>query len=215
MSATYSSQRRQRRRRRPPGGIRSSWQLKARGSDDAIAPRSVTIRLVGSPPQRIFISHSRADSELARALASRLRGQGLDVWIDLEIELGASWDELIREQLDAAQAFVLLISPRTQESAPARREMAEILKRTWADESRIVLPVLIGSAVPPGYLRDQVAIRVKRDDWERGLDALIRYLCQPTETGVRRTQAGNARLAKRLDELKSVAEDLAAAEEER
>lgn len=163
-------------------------------------------------PLRVFVSHSRADSDVARKLADTLRAEGVDAWVDAYVTPGARWQDVIRRQLDAADAFVLLISP--EPSAWTRFELSEVLKRAWADGSKIVLPVLIGSADLPGYLRDQDAIRVDKPSG-RGLDDVLQHLVGGgNRRGLRRTEAGEMRLSRRLEELEKTAAGMAEAAEE-
>lgn len=174
------------------------------------------MRRVYPPPHRIFISHAHADSDMALGLANDLRARGLDAWVDLHgLRAGESWADVIRTQLDEADAFVLLIGADSQYSPWARREMSEILKRAWADDSKIVLPVLIGSAEPPGYLRDQVTLRIEPKSFSGDWDALLHHLTeQPGPRGIHRTEAGETRLDRRLAELQRAAASMAADDEE-
>jgi hypothetical protein len=74
---------------------------------------------------------------------------------------GDRLQDIIRTQLDEADAFVLFIGPDSQHSHWVRYEMSEVLKRTWSDPSKLVVPVLIGDAQLPGYLRDYRNLRVQ------------------------------------------------------
>jgi hypothetical protein len=61
----------------------------------------------------IFISYSRKDSSQAQALAERLRGEGMSVWIDRE-ELSGSgqWSAQIVEAISACSTRWLSCSLR-------------------------------------------------------------------------------------------------------
>jgi hypothetical protein len=164
--------------------------------------------------RRIFVSYSMADRVAAREVAESLRAHGMSVWIDeLDARVGDRIEDIIREQLDESDAFVLLISPDSQHSHWARYEMSEILKRTWSDPTKLVVPVLIGNAELPGYLRDHHFFRVQPDVSPEFFDALLRDLSTPGATsGVHRTAAGDERLERRLADLQRTAATMAEAE---
>ena len=52
----------------------------------------------------IFISYTSSDREKAKILAEVLEEQGWSVWWDRKIPPGRSFDEVITEALDAADA---------------------------------------------------------------------------------------------------------------
>lgn len=163
-------------------------------------------------PLRVFVSHSRADTGIALKLANRLRAAGFEAWIDEYARPGPRWQDLIRDQLDAADAFVLLIG--SEPSAWTRFELSEVLKRAWADNSKIVLPVLIGPAHLPGYLRDLDAVRVDKSTGHGLEDVLRHFASQGAWGGLHRTEQGDVRLRRRLEELEETAARLAETAEE-
>jgi hypothetical protein len=165
-------------------------------------------------PRRIFISYSMADRVAAREVAESLRAHGLCVWMDeFADHVGDRVQDIVREQLDQSDAFVLLISPDTQHSPWARYEMSEVLKRTWSDPTKIVVPVLIGDAEPPGYLRDHHLVRLEPAGSQKFSRALVRDLSTPgAMTGVHRTVEGDKRLERRLVDLEQAAVTIAEAE---
>ena len=59
---------------------------------------------------KIFISHSRNDSDWVRRFAQALRKQNIDVWDDQEIQPGERWKELIEKRLRESDAIVVLLS---------------------------------------------------------------------------------------------------------
>ena len=89
---------------------------------------------------RVFISHSREDSELARDIARRLRGAGFETFEDFEeFGSGAEFKKHLRERLSQASVFLILATPRSLRSSWIMTElgMAEAL-------GRIVIPVTVG-----------------------------------------------------------------------
>ena len=95
-----------------------------------------TARATGS----VFISHSHQDNELVRDLVRRLRAAGLKPFVDLaDLPVGADWKKTVREQIHAADAMLILVTPAALKSAWMMTElgMAEGFER-------IVLPVTAG-----------------------------------------------------------------------
>lgn len=95
-----------------------------------------TARATGS----VFISHSHQDDELVRDLARRLRVAGLTPSVDLtELPLGTNWRRTVREQIRAADAMLILVTPAALKSDWTMTElgMAEGFER-------VIIPVIAG-----------------------------------------------------------------------
>jgi formylglycine-generating enzyme required for sulfatase activity len=71
----------------------------------------------------IFISYSHTDTDYAHALADNLQHVGFDVWIDARLDYGSTWPQEIQKQLDTCGAFILIMSPRSFESAWVQNEL--------------------------------------------------------------------------------------------
>lgn len=72
----------------------------------------------------VFISYSRKDSAFVRELQAALEGQGREVWVDWEdIPPTADWLAEIRGAIEAADAFVFVISPDSAASEMCAREV--------------------------------------------------------------------------------------------
>jgi len=80
----------------------------------------------------IFTSYSRQDTNIVDNLASRLKSDGFEVWIDREnIKGGDQWRKQIVKAIHTADAFVLMLSPNSTASDNVRKEvdLAENAKR--------------------------------------------------------------------------------------
>ena len=64
----------------------------------------------------IFISYSRKDRTYARKLAEHLRGEGFEVWLDDHIDYGAEWPQAIRQAVRSCAAFVVVMTPDSEQS---------------------------------------------------------------------------------------------------
>jgi TIR domain len=157
---------------------------------------------MGDNRRQIFISYSRDERDLAHRLAAELRNSGAKPWLaDDDLRPGSSFGDAIREALDRSDAFVLFIG--TDASDWARFERSEVLKRAWTDQDAVILPVLVGDADPPGYLRDLVALRVNPAG--QGMEQVVASLEHPRNRGVSRTYAGDKRLNDRLADIEQAA----------
>jgi hypothetical protein len=87
----------------------------------------------------VFISYSRADVGYARRMAAHLRQAGVPVWLDTEqVGYGDRWESLVRDQVDACAAMLVIMSPAAEESRHVGNEVARALKR-----HKPMLPVLL------------------------------------------------------------------------
>ncbi len=86
----------------------------------------------------VFVSYSRADEPFVRRLDAALRERGLDPWVDWEdIPPTADWLARVHAGIDAARAFVAVLSPEQVASEVCREELA----RASAANKRLV-PIL-------------------------------------------------------------------------
>ena len=88
----------------------------------------------------IFISysHSPQDSDYAHKLAGDLKRRGFEVWIDDRIDYGASWPQVIQEQLDASTAVIVLMTLRSYDSKWVQNELARA-----QDKGKPIFPLLL------------------------------------------------------------------------
>lgn len=78
----------------------------------------------------VFISYSSKDQQIADKAREVLERNGLRCWIaSRDIPAGHDWSQTIVEGIDAASAFVLLLSAQANKSAQVRREVERAWKR--------------------------------------------------------------------------------------
>ena len=86
----------------------------------------------------IFISYSHKDSEYAHRLAQSLEQAGFGVWIDERIDYGTTWPDVIQEQLDGCNAFIVVMTSRAYGSAWVKNELSRAQRKRKA-----VFPLLL------------------------------------------------------------------------
>ena len=101
----------------------------------------------------IFLSHSGADTEAAKSLASLLRQGGVDVWLDVErLAPGDIWMHQLEAALVTAKHFIVYIGPSGVRNWVGR-EVRFALDRSTRDRSFRLIPVLgpgaDAEALPP------------------------------------------------------------------
>jgi hypothetical protein len=86
------------------------------------------------------MSYSRRDEAVMRRIATFLREQGINVWVDNEELVPGTpiWEEEIEKAIISTGATVVLLSPDSKNSEWVRREIS------YADENgKRIFPILI------------------------------------------------------------------------
>src|SRR5438552_3793552 len=111
---------------------------------------------------KIFFCYAHEDEPLLSKLKAHLRPlqyQGLvDMWHDREISAGTEWEQEIKEQLNAAQIILLLISPAFMNSDYCYSvEMKKAIERHQRREA-VVIPVILRRVYWQGVLGNLQAL---------------------------------------------------------
>ena len=101
-------------------------------------------------PVEIFCCYAREDQVILRQLLAHLKPlqrQGLiTIWSDLDINVGAEWEQAINEHLNTAQIILLLVSPDFLASDYAySKEMKRAMERHENREA-YVIPIILRPA---------------------------------------------------------------------
>jgi TIR domain len=161
----------------------------------------------------IFISHSRQNAGAALKLGDALSQHGVDVWLDiLRVESGADWKRQIREAIESAAGFVVLVGPAQTPDEGQRFEWQQITElEYYLDPNKPLIPVVLGSPELPGFLRTRQVIQAD----ESGIDfaalggQILHALGSPGETIDReKLERGRAARQVALDQLKEYSTDL-------
>jgi hypothetical protein len=135
-------------------------------------------------PIEIFISYAHEDMKYLEALDLRLQAlerQGkIAIWKDLDIGAGEKWAEAIRDHLESASVFLLLVSDYFLASEYCYgTEMQRALERHDAGEARVI-PILLSKSEwegsPLGRLQALPAGAKPVTDWKpqrNGIDSIL------------------------------------------
>ncbi len=104
---------------------------------------------------KVFISHNKADKEIARMLAIALVEQGVDVWFDeWAILPGDSITGGIEKGISDANVFVLVWSEAADKSNWVDTELRAYLRRRVDDATLRIVPVLSDKTKLPALVAD-------------------------------------------------------------
>lgn len=162
----------------------------------------------------IFLSHNHADKPFARRLAADLRLAGHTVWIDeVEINIGDSLVEKIREGLDQVDFVAALLSPNSIDSPWVQRELDIAANREMKERRVVVLPLLLSKVEMPGFLEGKLyGDFTDPEQYQASFDLLLRKL-GPVIRTEQPTLDEVAELRAQLAQMKAVAaKQIAAAE---
>ena len=92
---------------------------------------------------QIFLCHSTEDHNLADRIATALRGQGHQVFLDRDsLPSGASFDDRIRRGIEKCNLFLFLISPNSVKAGKYTLTELKFSKAKWPRAEYHVLPVM-------------------------------------------------------------------------
>ena len=106
----------------------------------------------------IFLSYKSKDRAKAQIIAKALESHGYSVWWDRIILPGQTFEDVIEEELTAANCIVVLWSKESVKSKWVRTEASEGKRR------KIFIPVLIEDVTPP--LAFRLIEAAKLIDWD-------------------------------------------------
>jgi hypothetical protein len=118
---------------------------------------------------KLFVSYSRKDSVAARKLIEAFRSIEQEVWVDWEsIPPAADWLEQILRGIEAADAFIFMVSPDSIASEVCKVEMGHAAKN-----NKRIIPIVLRDVKPqdsPESIRklNWTFIR-ETDNFEEGL----------------------------------------------
>lgn len=98
----------------------------------------------------IFISYSRHDRQDAQNIAELIRDSGFDIWFDDHIDYGHRWWQTVVDGINNCAAFVVLMSPNSEQSEWIEREVL-VAQR----QDKPIFPLLLTGQVFPLLITTQ------------------------------------------------------------
>jgi hypothetical protein len=166
----------------------------------------------------VFISHSHSEDKLAHSLAKELAANGISTSLD-KPPPGHGADAIERAVKDADNVL-LLIGTEHEPSPLQQSEWQAALKAAWASPTKRLIPLLLGNAKLPTFVRSAVqsgqaiqAMRIEdpRRDWQRVVGELVKVLQNKADLGefaqnLNTTEEDRTQQQQRLAYLKRAAE---------
>jgi hypothetical protein len=112
---------------------------------------------------KVFVSHASEDKErFVVEFASRLRGKGIDAWLDKwEILPGDSlMDKIFEEGIKGAQAIIVVVSEYSVSKPWVKEELNAAIVKKINGISRLI-PVVIDDCDMPVALQSTVWVRIE------------------------------------------------------
>lgn len=159
---------------------------------------------------RVFISYPHESLKEASQLAKALRARGVDTWYSEEnLEPGEDWKTKIQSALRGADVVVFLVTPRSEPSPWLQEEYMGALESYWSGDKKFLVPLLLGKAESPGFLRQWDSLRVvKKSDWDGAADQLVKWLNNGHGPSRKAIKAAKQQLSERLRMITKVAKEL-------
>jgi hypothetical protein len=164
----------------------------------------------------IFISYAKVDHEIARTVAEELNKEGFEVWWDVDIPTGSTFDSAIEQAVADAKCVIVLWSENSTKSEWVHIEAAEGKARN------ILVPILVSDAdIPFAFRRRQTAdlrgwLKDKNDPSFNRILIDIKKLCDPTQEYVKsKVNPSPQKTAKRIPAQPSIQEQMVAPDEKR
>lgn len=121
----------------------------------------------------VFVSHSGEDTWIARQIAREITQRGAKVFLDeADVDVGAEFEEHIRNSLDLADEMVVLFTPWALERPYVWAEIGA----AWIKRIPIIV-ILLGLSVSEFQARPNAPVFLKRRDIIR-LNDIDQYLSQ-------------------------------------
>jgi hypothetical protein len=105
----------------------------------------------------VFISHSSKDKPIIRQLATDLKSEGIDVWLDEQrILVGESISEKIGQGLAESDYFIIAISEHSVQSEWVKKELNNAIVNEIEKRKTIILPIKLSDVEIPTLIRDKM-----------------------------------------------------------
>ena len=133
---------------------------------------------------KVFISHSHKDDKIVKKLATGLKDQNVDVWLDKwEIQPGDLIIYKIEEALRECQDFLIILSSESVKSPFVEHEwhiwmmrQFELEKQSHAKNQktrRRIIPIIFGQVEIPFFLTPYKYLKIDENDYQSAVTKLV------------------------------------------
>jgi len=134
--------------------------------------RWLKMRTIGLPSLKVFISHSVADLNVVSKMYDLLGAAGITVYIaELQPQPGVLISEKVEKMIGESDYFIALLTQDGVRSPFVNYEIG-IAKKS----NKPIIPLLEEGVQIPLYLQQREILWFKRDNPERSVEWLIKYL---------------------------------------
>lgn len=160
-----------------------------------------------------FISHSRQNSPVALKLSDLLTARGEKTWLDTrDLDTGADWNSKVAEAIRSATGFIFVIGPPGPIDRWQHFEWQQVIEAEYfLDPDKPLIPIIIGKAEVPGFLRTRQSISVSETsiDFAALADRIVGSLKKPGETvDQEKMKQGREARKQAIDRLREYSADL-------
>lgn len=105
----------------------------------------------------VFISHSSKDKPIIRKLATDLKAEGINVWLDEQrILIGDSISEKIGQGLAESDFFIIAISEHSVQSEWVKKELNNAIVKEIEKRKTVILPIKLSQVEIPALIKDKL-----------------------------------------------------------
>lgn len=123
-----------------------------------------------------FLSHNRADKDVARQLGAQLTLAGAYVWFDdWEVRAGDSIVGKVNDALADAEAVILLWSANAKRSNWVRAELEAAIARATEEQTFRIISVRLDDAELPALLRPLKWVDLSDGDVTRAVNEIMGF----------------------------------------
>lgn len=155
----------------------------------------------------VFVSYARRDESAARSLIDELRRNQIAVLGDVQdLKAGEDWQKATESAIQSADAVILLIA---SDKAPTKYQELEwscSLESFWADQAKLLIPVLIGEVPLPSFAARFQALRLANAT--SGWGDVIRAIQSPAGEPAPALVKNMAKFRERLESVAKFAQSM-------
>ena len=162
----------------------------------------------------VFVSHSRGNSNFAFRLCEELGKRNIQTWLDMrDLDPGAEWNQSVVEAIRAAVGFVFLIGPEGDADRYQSFEWQQVIgDEYYLDPSKPLIPVLIGNASVPGFLkaRQRLQLKESHESFAEVANGIAQALANPAAcVDESRLEVGRKARKQALESLRQYSQEIA------